>query len=179
MQIHHSKKIFFTLFFALSLFPILSFAQGFNSAPVPGEGFNSAPLPGTSNSVQANPVNFNNAQGTPGMAGDYRPITPGYSQIFGSGGSIGSGGFEGMLARIFELSVYLTVILSVLMIIIGGVEYMGSESVFKKGEGKERIFAAISGLLIALVSILLISTILPGGTGSAFEINIFGTSSSE
>jgi hypothetical protein len=87
--------------------------------------------------------------------------------------------FEKMLERIFQVSIILTIVLVVIMIIVGGVEYMGSESVFKKGEGKERIFAAISGLLIALVSILLISTILPGGTGSAFKINIFETSSSQ
>ncbi len=104
---------------------------------------------------------------------EYKPITPGFSQIFGSSSS-----FEGMIENIFKKSVYFTVILAVIMMIAGGLEYMGSESVFKKGEGKERIFAALSGLLIALVSILLISTILPGftgeGSGGAFKVNIFG-----
>jgi hypothetical protein len=112
-------------------------------------------------------------------SGEYTPITPGYSAIFG-GNSLGGNGFEGMLTRIFELTVYFTVILSVIMMIVGGLKYMGSESFFKKGEGKEQIFAALSGLLIALVSILIISTILPGWTGGGasgggqFQINIFG-----
>jgi hypothetical protein len=105
----------------------------------------------------------------PGAGGRYQPITPGYQNFFR-----GATTFEEMLERIFEVGVYFTVILAVIMIIVGGVEYMGSESVFKKGQGKERIFAAISGLLIALISILLISTLLPGGTGGAFNIDIFG-----
>lgn len=112
-----------------------------------------------------------NPVGSSGGSGNYQPITPGFNSIFGNTGD----SFERMLARIFEISIYFTVILSVIMIIFGGIEYMGSESIFKKGEGKERIFAAIGGLLIALVSILVLSTIqrTPGGA-DAFEINIFG-----
>lgn len=109
-------------------------------------------------------------QSSPARGGgnsEYKPITPGGETFFESST------FEGMVQKIFELTIYFTVILAVIMIIAGGVEYMGSESMFKKGEGKARIFAAISGLLIALVSILVISTLLPGGNGNTFEINIF------
>lgn len=98
----------------------------------------------------------------------YRPITPGGTSFFEGAG------FETMVQKIFTLTIYFTVILSVLMIIYGGVEYMGSESVFTKGKGRERIQAALLGLFIALVSILLISTLVPGYQGNAFEVNIFG-----
>ena len=100
----------------------------------------------------------------------YEPITPGYQSFFNKGTD-----FAGMLTRIFEVSIMLTIILSIIMIIWGGVEYMGSESVYSKGAGKERIYAALSGLLIALISILLISTLVPGGNGTEFTIDIFGT----
>jgi len=100
--------------------------------------------------------------------GTYNPITPGGTRFFEGAG------FETMVQKIFTLTIYFTVILSVLMIIYGGVEYMGSESVFTKGKGRERIQAALLGLFIALVSILLISTLVPGYQGNAFEVNIFG-----
>lgn len=99
----------------------------------------------------------------------YEPITPGYQSFFNKGTD-----FAGMVTRIFEISIMLTIILSIIMIIWGGVEYMGSESVYSKGTGKERIFAALSGLLIALISILLISTLVPGGSGTEFRVDIFG-----
>lgn len=99
---------------------------------------------------------------------DYKPITPGYQSFFGSNTDFG-----GMVTTIFKTSVMLTIVLAVIMMIVGGIQYMGSESVFAKGAGKDKIYAALGGLLIALVSILLISTILPGGSGGSFEVKIF------
>lgn len=151
----HSKIISFSIILFLAFIPLISFG---------GNNIVSDPEPVGPPSFLKN--------------GEYVPITPGYQAIFG-GNSLGGNGFEGMITRIFELTIYFTVILSVIMMIVGGLKYMGSESFFKKGEGKEQIFAALSGLLIALVSILIISTILPGwsgggGQGGVFEINIFG-----
>ncbi len=144
-------SIFFSIFFvAFSIFTPTTFAQDVEAAPIELHG----------------PPDY--------LAGGntYRPITPGTD---GVGGFLNFGGsFEQMLQRLFEMGVMITVILAVIMIIWGGVEYMGSESVFAKGEGRDRIKFAIWGLMIALISILLISTILPGGTGGTFEINIFG-----
>ena len=149
-----SKKIVFIVLF---IFNFLFLANGIAFA-APGAG-----------NANANPVPTSG-----GIAGgsQYTPITPGYQSFFG-----GDTSFEGMIQRIFILSIFFIVILSVIMIIWGGVEYMGSESVFAKGAGKERIFAALSGLLIALVSILLISTLVTGLKGDTLQINIFQTSS--
>ena len=47
------------------------------------------------------------------------------------------------------------------MIVIGGIQYMGDESVFGKTEAKNRIFSAILGLIIALGSYVLLNTINP------------------
>jgi hypothetical protein len=151
MTQHLSKLIIFLVVFIFTAIPIFAFA-------VSGAG------------VIGNPTSQLQSGGGPGGGGgDYTPITPGYTQIFGTGG-----GLNGMLEGLFRISVMLTIVLSVVMMIAGGIQYMGSESIFAKGEGKQRIFAAISGLLIALVSILIISTILPYGNGGTFDIDIFG-----
>ncbi|HBM46149.1 MAG: hypothetical protein UT05_C0003G0078 [Parcubacteria group bacterium GW2011_GWF2_38_76] len=69
----------------------------------------------------------------------------------------------------------LTVALSILMMIVGGLEYTltwASES--KKGEAKNRIENAIIGLLIALTAYLLLNTINPKLV--AFNLNEAGIS---
>lgn len=52
-------------------------------------------------------------------------------------------------------------ILAVIMIVIGGMEYMGSELIASKEEGKERILHAIFGLLLALGAWTLLNQINP------------------
>ena len=114
--------------------------------------------------VSTNPVS-NSASGS-----KYKPITPGYQTFFD-----GRTGLGGMIETIFTVSITITIVLAVIMMIVGGIQYMGSESVFAKGAGKDKIYAALGGLLIALVSILMISTILPSkGDGTKFIIDIFG-----
>lgn len=73
---------------------------------------------------------------------------------------------------IFKLAIGLCAVLAVVMIVIGGVQYMGNESIFGKTEAKSRITAAILGLLIALSSYALLNTINPdllGGKGVIIE----------
>jgi len=59
----------------------------------------------------------------------------------------------------FNLLIGLSLVLAVLMIIFGGVQYMSTDAVFGKKEGKERITAALLGLLIVLGAFLLLQTI--------------------
>ncbi|MCI0619424.1 hypothetical protein L0Y40_00075 [Candidatus Wolfebacteria bacterium] len=65
------------------------------------------------------------------------------------------------LDGIFKLALGIATGLAVLMIVIGGVEYMGSESIFKKDAGREKIQDALWGLLLALGAFLLLQTINP------------------
>jgi len=62
---------------------------------------------------------------------------------------------------IFTLAIGLCGALAVIMIVIGGVTYMGSESIFGKTEAKKQITNAILGLLIALGAFALLNTINP------------------
>jgi len=69
---------------------------------------------------------------------------------------------------IFKIIIGLCAVLAVIMIVIGGIQYMGSESIFGKTEAKSRIAAAILGLIIALGAYALLNTINPdllGGGG--------------
>lgn len=69
---------------------------------------------------------------------------------------------------IFKIAIGLCGALAVVMIVIGGVQYMGDESIFGKTEAKSKITSAILGLIIALGSYALLNTINPdllGGKG--------------
>ncbi len=67
---------------------------------------------------------------------------------------------------IFKFAIGLAGALAVVMIIIGGIQYMGDESIFGKTEAKKKIFSAILGLLIALGSWAILNTIDPNLLGT-------------
>jgi len=79
--------------------------------------------------------------------------------------SVAGEGFNGdygsYFQRIYQLGIAITGILAVLFIVIGGFEYMLSESVFDKGAGRDKITAAIGGLILALASWMILNTINP------------------
>lgn len=68
------------------------------------------------------------------------------------------GGYLGALYQVFFT---ITVVISVVMVIWGGIEWMFSAIPGVKMEGKQRIFSALTGLLIALSSWLILYTINP------------------
>ena len=65
------------------------------------------------------------------------------------------------LNTMIKIFIGLCAVLSVVMIIVGGLEYMTSELAHTKEAGKERIWQAILGLLIALGAYALLNTINP------------------
>lgn len=71
-------------------------------------------------------------------------------------------GFSDYLQRIISVSIGLTAALAVLMLIIGGLQYIfSSVSETAKKDAKERITNAIVGVLIALSGYLILNTINP------------------
>lgn len=81
------------------------------------------------------------------------------------GGIIKTNDLGNYFNMMFKLIIGLCGALAVIMIIIGGVQYMGDESVFGKTEAKSKITSAILGLLIALGAFALLNTINPALTG--------------
>ncbi len=78
--------------------------------------------------------------------------------------------FSDFLNIAFRIGLAIAVTLAVVMITIGGVQYMGRESVFGKTEGRERIQNAVVGLLIALLIWLILFTINPNLLN--FNVNV-------
>ena len=89
----------------------------------------------------------------------YTPLAPidGYVQTM----NITPTSFSDYLNNMFKLGIALCTALAVLMIIVGGIQYVSSDAWSKKSDGKERIFAALFGLLIAFGSWALLNTIDP------------------
>ena len=70
-------------------------------------------------------------------------------------------GLGAYLNPMIKIFIGLCAVLSVVMIVIGGMEYMTSELISSKQAGKERITHAILGLIIALGAYALLNTINP------------------
>jgi hypothetical protein len=79
---------------------------------------------------------------------------------FSSTGSAG-GGLGSFLKQIFNWGIGIAVTLTILMIIFGGVQYMTTDAIFKKEEGKKRITGAVAGLLLSLSGWLILNQINP------------------
>lgn len=68
---------------------------------------------------------------------------------------------ESFLAATFRFSLIAAGVLALIMISIGGLQYMSTDAISSKSEGKERIKNAIYGLLLAYSSYLILNIINP------------------
>ena len=69
-----------------------------------------------------------------------------------------------LLNQLFYIGLVAAVILAIVMIIRGGVEYMTIDAIASKENGKNRVKAALGGLLLSFSAILILNTINPGLT---------------
>jgi len=89
----------------------------------------------------------------------YKPLEP---DAFGGAKPLTeSTTLTGFLSEAFNLGLAICAALAVVMIVWGGVEYMLSESLFSKEEGRKKIRNAIYGLLLAVFSWLILYIINP------------------
>lgn len=65
------------------------------------------------------------------------------------------------LLGMFKLLIGVAGVLAVIMIVIGGIQYMSTDAISGKLDGKGKIQQAIGGLLLAVLSYLLLQTINP------------------
>ena len=82
----------------------------------------------------------------------YVPLSGSLPGIDGSDGYT----LSEVLNAIMGWSVGLAAILAVIMLAVGGFNYMTSESVFKTGDAKEKMTNAIFGLLVVLLAVFLL-----------------------
>jgi hypothetical protein len=90
----------------------------------------------------------------------YTTLAP-ITNYIGEKEEISEATFSKYLDNMFKMGIALCTGLAVLMIIIGGIQYVSSDAWGRKSEGKERILAALLGLVIALGSYALLKTINP------------------
>jgi type IV secretory pathway VirB2 component (pilin) len=80
--------------------------------------------------------------------------------------SVGGGKDSGELTKYLNMMILLFIgicaVLAVIMIVIGGIEYMTSEALHSKEGGRERMTNAVLGLLLALLAWPLLNTINAG-----------------
>lgn len=65
------------------------------------------------------------------------------------------------LVGMFKLLIGVAGALAVVMIVIGGIQYMSTDAIYGKTEGRARINQALAGLLLALIAWLILYTINP------------------
>ncbi len=89
----------------------------------------------------------------------YQPLAPIDGVNLGTGGQ--GVDLATYLGSIFKLGIGLCGVFAVLMIVIGGLEYVMTDKVASKEDAKTKISGAIVGLLLALSSYILLYTINP------------------
>ncbi len=81
------------------------------------------------------------------------------------------------LSRLYFFGIGIAIALSVVMIVYGGVQYMSTDAVMKKEDGRETVKKALLGLFLALGSYLIINTVSPGILNTTnFVLNPVGQS---
>jgi TRAP-type C4-dicarboxylate transport system permease small subunit len=70
-------------------------------------------------------------------------------------------GLNVYLSNMYRWGISIAVILAILMIILGGIQYMTTDSFTNKQDGITKIKGALAGLILALSSYLILETINP------------------
>jgi hypothetical protein len=95
------------------------------------------------------------------LAAETLKYVPLEGEAFKDFGQTSTSNLGEFLSAAFQFGLAIAAALAVVMIVWGGVEIMLSESLFKKEDGKKKVWDAIWGLLLALVSWLILYTINP------------------
>ena len=82
--------------------------------------------------------------------------------------------FGSYLNGMFQIGVALAGVIGVLLIVVGGFQYMTTDAIGKKEDGRKQILNAVYGVILALTAWLILNTINPGLLNfsiGAYEIN--------
>ena len=83
---------------------------------------------------------------------------------WGTSQTVSPGGLKGLISLTFNFGIAVAVVLTLIMIIWGGIQYMTTDAWSAKEQGKERIINSLWGLGIALAAWLILNTINPALT---------------
>jgi hypothetical protein len=98
--------------------------------------------------------------------GSYTPLAqlPGIPSVIDPGvesGEAGSFTLPQYIRTIVRIAIGVIGVLAVVMIVVAGVQYMGSDMITEKESARSRLMGAVLGLILALSSVLLLRTINP------------------
>ena len=68
---------------------------------------------------------------------------------------------EKYVPGMFKLFIGLSAVWAVFMIVLGGIQYISTDAIFKKEEGRKRIENAVYGLVLVIAAWLILATINP------------------
>jgi hypothetical protein len=94
---------------------------------------------------------------TPTNSNEYTVLAP----LPGVGDKGGTTTLQDYVPAIFKLAIGLSAAFAVLMIVIGGFQYMSTDAIMKKENGKKRIQNAVFGLVLVIGAWLILYTINP------------------
>jgi hypothetical protein len=72
-----------------------------------------------------------------------------------------AGGLSGFFNLLIKIAIALAGAIAVIMIIVGGIQYMGTDSIWEKGESVSRMTGAVGGIILLLCSYIILYTINP------------------
>jgi len=129
-----------TIILFLLLSPLLGFAQTASYVPLePLPGTVTGPLCDPNNPFITDPNNPANTIPNPNCTTNISTYIP----------------------SLFVLLIALAGGLAVIMIVVGGIQYLSTDAVSGKSEGKERITNALVGLLLAIAAYIILNTVNP------------------
>lgn len=102
-----------------------------------------------------------------------------YETIAGNVPEIAPGGtatITTFLPGLFKLGIGIASALAVIYIIIGGIQYLSTDAIEKKSDGKDKINNALFGLILAISSYVLLNTINPKLVNLDLSIEVFAPS---
>ncbi len=98
---------------------------------------------------------------SPGAGGTYKLLAP-IGTFFPNGEvDVKGGGLSGYLQTLYKIGIAIATGLALIMIVVGGLQYVSTDSWSKSSEGRKRIVGAIEGLLIVLGSYLILQQVNP------------------
>ena len=114
------------------------------------------------------------------LASETEEESTGYTPISGidfqsakdAAGQGGESNFLALLRTIFNWGIAIAIILATLAVVIGAIQYMTTDAIYDKKEGRERITSAIGGLILALISWLILFTINENILSSNFLVRL-------
>ncbi len=115
---------------------------------------------------------FSNTKTLHAQPVQYTPLSPlPYTCTTGDANcSSGKTELSTYLPGMFKLLIGIAGVLAVIEIVIGGIEYMSTDSISGKSDGKERIKRALLGLLLAILAWFILKTINPNLVSTTLKI---------